>query len=359
MDVVRIAVRQDPRALAWVDNAMVRHHAFYEWLLEEVQAGLSLAYIPPEWRINIDDPNPEPEAEQAKIEATINPKPGSLLNAIKKTQKTQKAAPKAKEPESPPPPPPALIGSAEAAAGLKDPGSFLDEVNAAAATEPPPPPPEATVGDTGRTESLARLDALALCQAAVNNDPAELRYSGEFQRNPEFCTESLLKNGMVLQYVDPELKLDIELVKIAVDQNGLALQFAPRALREDFEIAEMACDQNPGAIKYAGKELHDDAEFMLRYAGHTQAMQYLSSRLRGDREFMVLMLQQNREGQLHKGHRDTALGRSIKACVSLQPPRGTCYKNGPQFGVAMEQMESTMGVRPFWTPRTTYTTPRQ
>lgn len=40
MDVMRVAVRQDPRALEWVDDAMVRHHYFYEWLLEEVSIDL-------------------------------------------------------------------------------------------------------------------------------------------------------------------------------------------------------------------------------------------------------------------------------------------------------------------------------
>lgn len=108
-------------------------------------------------------------------------------------------------------------------------------------------------------------------------------------------------------------------------------------------------------------------------------------RLRGDREFMVQMLQvlhnlmalinpdlgvyrisdpncggfqANREGQLNAGHRDTALRRSVTACVSLEPPVGTSYKNGPKFGPATEQLESTMGIRPYWTPRTTYATPR-
>lgn len=259
--------------------------------MHQVTAGLSLRYIKEEWRINIDDPNPpEEEAEGSKPGSLLTAMQNSTPNAAKKEEKGEKKEETKEE-------------NVAADAELK--------TNSEAVAQQPEP--EATVGDTGRTESLARQDALALCHAAVRNDPVELSYAGEFRRDPEFCTEAVRMNGLVLQYVDAKLKDEALVQATPVPYFQLPILPFDCVLRSRWNKMVSRCNLPQGisartmswpswpAAKTQmrcgssarcafpepmhdshpttfWKELHDDAEFMLQFAHHTTAMQYLSSR---------------------------------------------------------------------------------
>ncbi|MEB8433864.1 DUF4116 domain-containing protein [Cocleimonas sp. KMM 6892] len=99
----------------------------------------------------------------------------------------------------------------------------------------------------------------------------------------------LLEDGMDLEYVDPHLKKDLDIVMTAVMQNGIALDDADESLKSNKDIVMAAVKQNGEALSCADDSLKDDREIVIEAVNkNCSAMQYASDTLKKDREIALI-----------------------------------------------------------------------
>ena len=83
------------------------------------------------------------------------------------------------------------------------------------------------------------------------------------QQDIDFITEALKNNGMVMQFLQTEIKSNKEFAIIAVQNNAEAYQFIDESLKNDFEIAKVAVTNNKFALNHLPKHLQINHEIAL------------------------------------------------------------------------------------------------
>ena len=91
----------------------------------------------------------------------------------------------------------------------------------------------------------------------VYNYPFILEYiDQDLLKDREFCMELLYINGMTLYYMPEEIRMDKELVIIAINRSaGFALKFADESLKKDIEVIKYAILKYKEPLKYASEDL--------------------------------------------------------------------------------------------------------
>ncbi|MBI3236648.1 MAG: DUF4116 domain-containing protein, partial [Chlamydiales bacterium] len=135
-----------------------------------------------------------------------------------------------------------------------------------------------------------RSDPKILLKVLKSNDPSAIKHATDAgKRNPSIITNAfnILKGDailyvdvkgansicnlcvlsidpMFLEHVEDSIKEDRGIVFNTVIKNGLALQFAHKKLHNDWEIVYRAYQQNPQALNYASKDLATDNKDLLQ-----------------------------------------------------------------------------------------------
>lgn len=127
-----------------------------------------------------------------------------------------------------------------------------------------------------------------------------------------WARDQVQHNGMTLKYLPEEFRDNDEIVRLAVIQSGAAFMFASERLRNDSDMVLLAIQHgDKSVLDYAGWPVLDDEYFAYKVMDYYPlAMQYLSDRLRRDREFVKFAIE--RDGRLiglsHlRGDREMAL----------------------------------------------------
>ena len=145
---------------------------------------------------------------------------------------------------------------------------------------------------------------------AMKTDSIPFLYaSEELQNDRDFVLESVTTNGMVLNHVPPQFKLDREVVLAAVKNDGDSIQFvATCCFLKDREImwntvqnVKLTPDgkrYNP--LQYGSFEIRSDRELVLEAVRHDcTALQYAVLELRCNEEFITQCVEINISCLMH------------------------------------------------------------
>jgi hypothetical protein len=126
-----------------------------------------------------------------------------------------------------------------------------------------------------------------------NGKCAEPPLFKEYIRDRAIVLKAVGLNGMFLQACR-SFWSDRQVVLQAVKSNGLALQFADSRLRMDLDILEVALTNNPDAIHYAPRDLMSDRDAALRLVRcHGLVLKFFCRELRFDRDVVLAAVRQN------------------------------------------------------------------
>jgi hypothetical protein len=102
---------------------------------------------------------------------------------------------------------------------------------------------------------------------------------------------------MNLEYASGDLKNDIEIVKIAIDNNPESFQFCSSKLRDNKDIVEMTMKKSLGCfdvLLYAGKKICKDKNFILDNLDFCHHFLFhINEKLFQDREFISKLIKRN------------------------------------------------------------------
>lgn len=116
------------------------------------------------------------------------------------------------------------------------------------------------------------------------------RFVCEFKENIDFVMEAVKLNGLYVEMLSWEYKLDREVALAAVSQNGLALEYL-RRFTGDVKIVRCALRQTGRAIPFVSRHFLDDEDIIfeaaLSYAG---TLRDASERLRDNKKIVLAAL---------------------------------------------------------------------
>ena len=96
-------------------------------------------------------------------------------------------------------------------------------------------------------------------------------------QNFELMLGVVVRHGMALKYLDPELRNDPNIVKAAIRSNARCLQYANARFRATKEYVEMAIERDGLALQYASKSFKNDFDLCWSaYCDNPRAKQYAS-----------------------------------------------------------------------------------
>jgi Domain of unknown function (DUF4116) len=107
------------------------------------------------------------------------------------------------------------------------------------------------------------------------------------RNNKDLVLKAVKWRGKNLKYASNSLKNDREIVLAAVKENGLSLKFASNILKANREIVSAAISDTGHALKFASDELKNDKELVLKAVTKSKnAFMYASQELKVDREII-------------------------------------------------------------------------
>jgi hypothetical protein len=166
--------------------------------------------------------------------------------------------------------------------------------------------------------------------AAVRANGSALKYASESLRaDRELVLAAVGQDGRALEYAFETLRADFDVVLCAIKNRGSMLRVASDALRANKELVLAAVSHTSDALEYAAFELRDDVEVVttaLRSSRHSSVAEFVSDRLRANREIALLMVSKRTENfRLVLGdlHCDEEVARAALACkYGMRDARG-------------------------------------
>ena len=137
--------------------------------------------------------------------------------------------------------------------------------------------------------------AIAMCAALEKKKEAILAVAAadDWYKNDEIL--SVKFSRPVLEYANPELQNDKEVVERAVMFDGYALKFASAGLQADKDVVSSAVKSFGGALEYASADLKNNKQVALFAANDpwAETFQHVSVALRNDKEVVMVAVASN------------------------------------------------------------------
>jgi hypothetical protein len=130
---------------------------------------------------------------------------------------------------------------------------------------------------------------------ALTQNPWALQHaSDKLKGDKDVVLLALIKDSIAaLFYASNELKGDKGLVLLAVEQNGMALQYASDKLKGDKDVVVTAVKQNVKSLKYASYTLQCYDVVLAAVKENADALKYVSNELKSDKEFILKAMKEN------------------------------------------------------------------
>ena len=113
-------------------------------------------------------------------------------------------------------------------------------------------------------------------------------------KNYETAIKVVTQKGNVLQYINDELKNNVDIVRTAVTQDSLALRHASLELRNNFDIVKAAVTQNVFALRHASSELRNNFDIVkIAVTKYGRTLEYASSELRNNFDIVMSAVMQD------------------------------------------------------------------
>jgi len=103
------------------------------------------------------------------------------------------------------------------------------------------------------------------------------------------------KDGLNLEYANPQLKSDRDIVLVAITQNCYALNYADKKFKADKQLILEALDHcNGWILSYVDSKLKSDKKIVLKALGRDVcAIDYADEKFRKDREIALKLVQKD------------------------------------------------------------------
>lgn len=114
------------------------------------------------------------------------------------------------------------------------------------------------------------------------------------QNDRELVLETVKYNGLELEFASAELRDDKNIVLNAVNQNGWALRYASERLRANKKIVYSAVKKTGSALEFAGDRLKRKKRIILMAVKHDEnVIKYVPEKYRSDKLFMYFAVKYN------------------------------------------------------------------
>jgi len=141
----------------------------------------------------------------------------------------------------------------------------------------------------GVLDSSYRMD-IDIVREAINECPEALKFADKtLKKNPKIVLQAVKLNGLVLRSADPLLKADKRVVMAAVSECGTALMYADPLFQGDRDIVLAAVKQNGRALHLVDLKLRSDREIVLAaMMQDVGALYFADERFASDKELALI-----------------------------------------------------------------------
>lgn len=137
--------------------------------------------------------------------------------------------------------------------------------------------------------------------------------SEERRGKRDFILACVEANGEALEHAPVELRRDVEIVRMAVQQSdGWALQFVAPELKRDREIVLAAVRRNGWALEYAAEEMKkDEAVVMAAVQANGEALEHAARDLKRNRDIVLTAIMRSNGWALQVAAEDMQRDRDL------------------------------------------------
>ena len=136
---------------------------------------------------------------------------------------------------------------------------------------------------------------------AVKTNPLAIEYASESIKSNQQLMDTLVVEHKIysaLKYASMEVKDNVQIVKEAVKDDAFFLEFASDRLRDDEDVALLAIDSDANcteAMQFVSDRLKNNREFVLKVVSMIGFVEYVPEEYRNDEE--IVMAAVRKDGQ--------------------------------------------------------------